>query len=91
MQSRCQELKNKQDMECWSRKTAARKEERIERRGGRMGGNYGLSNCKAEGVELSKQNELLLYHYEPGNQIWIYKILAFAQLGFSLTLVPPTF
>lgn len=35
MQSRCQELKNKQDMECWSRKTTDRKEERVERREGK--------------------------------------------------------
>lgn len=92
MQSRCQELKNKQDMECWSRKTTDRKEERVERREGKkMGGNCGLSNCKAAGVELSKHNEPLVYHYEPGSQIRIYKILAFAHLGLSLTLVPPTF
>lgn len=49
-----------------------------------MGGNCGLSNCKAAGVEFSKHNELLLYHYEPESWIWIYKILAFGQLGFSL-------
>lgn len=94
MKLRCnQDARNLKINRIWNVGLGKLQIEREDREEGRkkMGGNCRLSNCKAAGVGLSKYNEPLLYHYEPGSQIRIYKILAFAHLGFSLTLVPPTF